>query len=415
MKKLKSIFSPRKLVVILLILTLFFTVPELNKPSMSQTEAIVTMLSVDVIDGKTKITTTVLTPSQDKTSNYQVYTGSGETMGKAVESISHSIGKDMGFAQCEIMALGENVCKQGVMPVLDYFTRTKKVGRGAVLINFEGDVEEFAQAICDLSKEKALSLGTIIDFDKQYILSCDSNTESFYKGYYSKIKTGIMPLIKLEDQKKENSIEISGGGGGGASEGGNSGGNNPNSGEDNKKYLVNDGTMAVFKEGKKYLNVSPEHVKRINYFVNNSQKGEITVNNVVDYLYNDASVVVDIIDKKSKTKVSFDGDTPVFKSEVNLTVFVEQVIDEKPDKEMLRRNEDFLTDTLVEKIKEQVTSEMTELINYSKENKIDLIDVYKLFNSKQNKKFKEFLSRVGEDDYLSHVRFETEIKIANEY
>ena len=80
-KKLKSIFSPKKLVLWLSILILIFTVPAFNKSAMSQTQAIVTMLCVDKIDDKIKVAATVLTPSQDKKANFQVYSGEGETLG----------------------------------------------------------------------------------------------------------------------------------------------------------------------------------------------------------------------------------------------------------------------------------------------------------------------------------------------
>ena len=109
MKKLKIIFSPRKLIVWIFLIVLIITVPEITKPAMSKTEAIITMMSIDKIDNKIKVSTAVITPSNEKTTNYEVYSGTGETLGEAVENVSLSLGKSMGFAQCEIMAFGENL------------------------------------------------------------------------------------------------------------------------------------------------------------------------------------------------------------------------------------------------------------------------------------------------------------------
>ena len=75
MKKLKTLFSPRKLVLWLSIIVLIFTLPTVNEPAMSQTDAIVTMLCVDKVEDKIKVAVTVLTPSQDKKANYQVFSG----------------------------------------------------------------------------------------------------------------------------------------------------------------------------------------------------------------------------------------------------------------------------------------------------------------------------------------------------
>ena len=209
MKKLKTIFSPRKLIVWIFLLILIFTVPEVAKPAMSKTEAIVTMMSIDKIDDKIKVCTAVITPSTDKTTKYQVFSGNGSSVGEAVENISLAIGKSMGFAQCEIMAFGENLSYDGIMSSLDFMTRTRKVGRNAILINFSGELEDFQQAVVDLNMEKSIPPEDVINFDSRYIPSKDSNIHSFYKGYFSEISIGIMPKIQLLNEKKDNAIEVS--------------------------------------------------------------------------------------------------------------------------------------------------------------------------------------------------------------
>ncbi len=208
MKILKSIFSPRKFIFLIFILLTIITIPEFTEPAMSQTDAIVSMLCVDKVNSDFEISTTVLTPSQDKTSNHQVYFGKGSTLGEAVENISLTIGKEMGFAQCEIMAFGENICSDGVLSALDYLTRTRKVGRNAILINFTGKTKDFAEAVSKISSEKNIKLENIINFDNRFILSRYSNIDSFYEGYFSEISLGIMPQIKLEKTEPGPAIEV---------------------------------------------------------------------------------------------------------------------------------------------------------------------------------------------------------------
>ena len=164
MKKLKTIFSPRNIAAWLLILVLIIAVPELDEPAMSKTEAIVTTLCVDKVDNQIQVATTVLAPAEDKKVNLQVYTGSGNSLGDAMSNLSLLIGKEMGFAQTQILALGKNLCEDSIMPTLDYMTRTKKVGRNTVLINFEGDIKDFTEAVSNLNVEKSLRLEQIINF-----------------------------------------------------------------------------------------------------------------------------------------------------------------------------------------------------------------------------------------------------------
>lgn len=424
MKKLNTIFSPRKLVVLFLIIIGIFTVPKLDAPAMSQTDAIVTMLCMDLDEQDVVLSATVLTPGQDNVANYQVFKGKGKTFGTAVDSLSVTMGKEMGFAQCEIVAMGEKLCESGVMPALDYMTRTKKVGRNSYLIAFKGDAGEFSQAMADLSKEKSLTLENIMNFDSRYIVSQDSNIESFYTGYYGDISLGLMPKVSLETSEQDSAIKIEGqsasssGGGGGGSSGGSGGGTSGGSGggqQNQGKYFLNDGSVTVFKKGKKFLDLNKDQVKKINFFVNNAQKGSIVLEHVDDELYDDSTVILDIVRKKNFISVRFDGDTPVYKSSIELVVSVEEVDESMPSQKMLKRNNEFLTDSLVERIKQNVTGQMEEIVDFCKTNKMDLFQAYQHFYKLNNKAFKKYLSRVGKDNFLNDVKFEYEIKVSNEY
>lgn len=419
MKKLKSLFSAKKIAVYLICFLLILTLPNIDKPAMSQTEAIVTMMCVDKDGDKIKLSSTVLTPGQDKQANMQVFNGEGATVGEAVDSIALALGKEMSFAQCEIMALGDNLCDSGVMPILDYLTRTKKVGRNAILINCSGDISDFSQAVIDLSREKNLKLSDIINYDKRYILAEESNIELFYIGYFSDIGLGIMPQIKVTSDKEGNAIEIgsgsSSGSGGSGSSGGSDSGSSSSVGASSKKYIINDGTTNVFKRGKRDLLLEPEMIKKLNLFLDINQKGNVLIKDITDELYDHATVVVDLLDKRIDIRVKFDGDTPKYNIKMDLTVSVEEVIDYHPDRDMLIRNQEYLTDTLVKRIEEHIISDMKSMVTYCQDNEVDLIDVYKHFYRRENKKWKTLLEQTGKEKYLDSVEFDYEVKVFSPY
>jgi len=406
MKVLKSIFSPRKLLIWIFIILIAITVPEFTEPAMSQTEAIVNMLCVDKTENNFNVSTTVLTPSQEKTTSYQVYSGSGETLGEAVENISLTIGKEMGFAQCEIMAFGEQICEDGVLSALDYLTRTRKVGRNAILINYTGDGKDFCNAISKISTEKNIKLENIINFDKRYILSRDSNIDSFYEGYFSEISLGIMPQIKLENIEPETAIEVM------ANASSSAAATKEETKE--KKHIVNDGTMSVFKKGKKVLEVEPEMVKRINLFLNMSQQGTLKVENVTDDLYSNATVILSLSEKQIKLKPSFKNNVPMYEINISLTILVEEVMEENPNKDFLRRNKEFLTPALIEKLKETTKQEMESVISYCKENEVDLMNVYRQFNRKKYKEFKNYYNNEKEN-YLNNIQYSINVQVQSAY
>ncbi len=411
MKKFKSIFSPRHLVVWIFLIILVITIPEITKPAMSETEAIVIMLSIDEVDDKVKVATTVLTPAMEKTANYEVYIGEGDNIDEAIENVSLAIGKSMGFAQCEIMAFGDNITKDSIIPSLDYMTRTRKLGRNAMLINFNGEVDEFAQMIVNLNIEKSLALDDIMSFDKRFVLSHESNIDAFYKGFFSEIQLGVMPKIKLVNESMKNAIQVqeSSIGGGSSSEPGSGG-----SGDGKKLYMLNDGTTAVFKEGKKTQEISPEDMKELNIFLNRSQQGVIKVSGVTDHLYNNSTVVLNITEKSIKYKTSFEKDKPVYSISLDLTVLVEEVVEEYPTKKFLRRNKEFLTKALIEKLQEKVKEEGNKVIKYCQDNEIDLLRVYEQFYKWQYKKFKSYYEKTQEK-YLDEVEYNINVKVSSSY
>ena len=410
--KLKSVFSPRKLVVWLFVVAFIIAIPELTRPSLSQTEALVSMLCVDKKDNIYEIATTVLTPGQERKVNNQVYTGSGETLGEAVNNIAIALGKEMAFAQCEIVAFGEKICEESVIPSIDFMTRTKRVGRSAVLISFTGEASDFAKAVTKLSEDKALRLDQIMHYDERYVLSKHSNIDSFYKGYYSPIKTGIMPQIKLESSENSGAIEVAA-----SSEGGSAGGQTQgkqSGGGEEKKYLINDGTTCVFYDGIKKFDLTPEQMQDINILQDNDQVGVLKVEHVSDEIYNDATIVFALTKKDIQLKPNFVDDRPVYTMNVEIRVLVDEVIDKEQSNKFLRRNKEFLTPLALAKLKETLHQKMMETIEFCKTNEIDLINVYREFNAKQNKKFQQHYE-ITNGKYLNGIDYRINIEINSAY
>ena len=411
MKKLKTIFSPRKLVVWIFLIVLIITVPEITKPAMSKTEAIITMMSVDKVEDKIKVSTAVITPSNEKTTNYQVYSGVGETVGEAVENVSLSLGKSMGFAQCEIMAFGENLSLEGIISSLDFMTRTRKVGKNAILINFTLILHLHKKTNLNLNIEKSIPLEDVINFDKRYLPSADSNIHSFYKGYFSEISIGIMPKVQLLKEETDNAIELeSGSTGGGSSAEPGSG----TAGQNNKQYILNDGTVCVFKNGKKFLELSPEQMQKLNLLSNVEQEGTLRLENVNDELYKNSNVVLNIHNKQLIFNPKFKNNKPVLDISIELSVLVEEVDEENPSRSFLKRNKDFLTDALVKKTKETVKTKALEIIKYCKEKQVDLIGVYENFYRKEYKKFKKYYNK-NQEKYLDGIEYNITVKVSSSY
>lgn len=408
MQKVKTIFSPRKLVIWLFVLLIIVTIPEFSKPAMSQTEAIVTLMLVDFKDDQFALSASVLAPGEGKKPTYNFYNAVGETLGDAMDNISLSIGKEMGFSQCEVMAFGDNLCSIGIISALDYMVRLKKVSRNAMLINFCGDIQDFSDAMKNLYTQKQLKIEQVINFDKQYILSEDSSIDNFYRGYFSDIGIGILPKITVEKQQADNAIQVQANAQG-ESEG------TAQTEQNEKLYLLNDGTMGIFKFGKKQTELNFESGQNMNLFVNKDYKGLLIINNVTDKIYDDATVVMNITKTKPKIKVSFENGKPIYKLDLTLTMYIEEIVQNEQKSSFMRRNKEFYTDTLLSKIKEKVENDLSNAVNFCKTNNLDILKIYQNFNCFKNKQFKEYLNQVGKENYLQGIDFQMNVTIESEY
>lgn len=412
MQKVKSVFSPRKLAIWLFILLLIVTIPEFTKPAMSQTEAIVTLMCVDVVDDQFSLSASVLAPGEGKKPTYNFYYAVGETLGDAMDNISLSIGKEMGFSQCEIMAFGDTLCGKGIISALDYMVRLKKVSRNAMLVNFGGDIKDFSDAMKNLYTEKQLKIEQVINFDKQYILSQDSTIDNFYRGYFSDIGIGMLPKMTVQTEETDNAIQVQAQSSDSSSA---QSGQSAQGGQEKKLYLSNDGTIGIFKFGKKQMEIDYETNKNINLFDNKDYKGILIINNVTDKLYNDATVVMNITKTKPKIKVSFVDGKPNFKLDLTLTMYIEEIVQNQQKSSFMRRNKEFYTDALLSKIKSHVETELNDAVELCKTSNLDLLQVYQNFNCFKNKQFKEYLNEVGKDNYLQDVNFEMSVTIESAY
>lgn len=413
MKKLKTIFSPRKLVAWLFILCLIITIPEISRPAMSKTEAIVTLICVEKKDDEYEVATTVLTPGQDKKANYQIYTGKGTSTSDAINRVSATLGKDMGFAQCEILAFGENICNEGVMPSLDYFTRIKKISGNAVLIAFNGETADFAQSVSNLNTEKSLRFDDIMNHDKYFAFSTVSNVDAFYRGYYEKTGLGIMPLVRLKSNEDLNAIQVASvmGDGSGQQSSGSQTGQNANN---EKKYIINDGTAIVFDKGIKKLEIDREMGEKINLFLNGAQEAVIEVDGLKDDLYDGEKVLVKVNKKRCSFSSKFEGGKPILKAKIDMAILIEEVDKVQPDHEFLTRNKEFLTNKTIEKLKETVENTFKEAATFCAENEIDILGVYKNFNAFNYKKFKAYYEE-KQEKYLEGIDYQISVKVSSDY
>lgn len=414
MRKLKTIFSPRKMIIWLSVVIFVFSFQFANQPSQTQTQAVVQAIVIDrQDDNMINASVLVVTPMMQGANKLKVYTSQAQTLTQTINKISLQIGKDIGFGQCDVMAIGDGICKRDATLVLDYLTRTRKVGRNAILVNFSGEVEDFANCMVKFKEELSLSLADIVNYNQANISATESSVEEFFKGYYSPIGISVIPKIALYKQKVDNSIKVE-------LTGQTSGGDNVNSlsssGQSESVYFVNDGTTAVFKNGIKFVEYTPEQMSYINLVQRGDIYGTFKLEHITSDTYNDATLMLQLTYKTLNAKYYFKDGLPSVKYSLDMYVRVEEVIERGRNEDLLHAENWSVDDVVVERLISNTIDNLTKSLNQLQQNKSDIIKVYENFNKFNNKKWKKFLSTLqNEEEYLQNVEFEYDIKIFSEY
>lgn len=420
MQKFKKIFSPRSMIIWVSLLVLVISFQYTNQPAQSQTQAIATALAVDATDdNKIEVSAVILTPIQSSSSKRKAYTAQGVDITNALNEISLQLGKQIGFGQCDIMAIGDKLCEEDALKMLDYLTRTKRVGRNAVLLNFSGKTEDFANCVVQLNDNMSLNVAEIINFNRKYIVASETNIEAFFKGYYSELGLSIMPKVKISETEESNSIKIQVGDMSTPQPENNSnaGTSSENSNQQSKElYFSNDGTTSIFRNGKKFTEIEPEELKYINLLQPQNVLGTFKLEHVNSELLNDARVVIDLTNKEMNYKLSFKDGKPKISYDLDLYILIDEIVEAEKNENLLHTENWFADDSVVNALTNKIEENLDVVVTKLQDEKIDMIEIYNKFYKFKNKKFKKFLNTLEDkQDFLKSVEFEYKIKIHSSY
>ena len=414
MQKLKKIFSPRKMILWVTIIIFIISFQFSNQPAQSKTQAIVTALAVDEVEENLiEVSTVVLTPVQETPSKRKAYSAQGINITTALDNIALQLGKEIAFGQCDIMALGDNLCEENALKALDYLTRTKRVGRNAVLINFSGTTEDFANCVIQLNDNMSLSIAEIINANEKRVTANETNIETFYKGYYSDLSTSIMPKIAINEEASPNAIKINVKGGNST----NSSSNVTTSSSNNKEvYFLNDGTTSVFKEGKKVGEILPDEVKYINLLQPQNILGTFKLQNVTTDLFTNAEVVINMINKDVSYKLSFENGLPKITYTLDLYIIIDEIIESEKSEDLLYTENWFVDKNLVNALQNKIIENLDIGITKLKSEQIDILNIYDKFYKFKNKQFEKYLNTLDDkQNFLQNIQFNYKVNINSSY
>jgi hypothetical protein len=233
--------------------------------------------------------------------------------------------------------------------------------------------------------------------------------ESVYGETISPNKALLLGVITI---REDEGIENSGGqSGGGSSEEGSSGGQSSSS-EQNTKKLANLGNAIIIKDGKKVLDLSFDQMFALSWGRNRKEFGVLELRDYSDNVFTNADLNFYVFKNKAKLKTKFENGIPICEVSISPELMLNETSQDIVNKEFYKSTYHLDSDSvLISNINKRIGSDFSESLKTTLANNIDILDVYDIFYSNNNKEFKNYLANLeNPDDYVLGVEFRINVE-----
>lgn len=286
--------------------------------------SIITALAVDKEEDYYVVTAQIAVPEaiDAYTENKKAQlSGKGKTIGEALKYMADVSGWFPKLAFCNLIILGNNVANENVVKVLDYFAKTLRLQDSALVAVAQDKASDILSFATPLDNLSSFAIQKIIlkasGFDKD-VASTDIKT--FCSYYYSPNSSGYMPLIKVVKAENGDSGGQSGSSSSkSVSSASSQGGQNQKSQDGSKEsnILFDARTTALFKNGVKVGELSPDLTFAFNTFHYPMTGSSISVENVLINEQN-SNYLLTIFDNKHSFKVNATNNEVVLDFDLSL-------------------------------------------------------------------------------------------------
>ncbi len=397
-KKFRNCFALSYFILIMLI----FLPSAITMPSLSFRGAIITAIGIDKVDEEVEFSVLTLSDiSKDNMGeNTKVVCGKNSSVANAISSIESQIGRRLKMGHVGYVIISQSFASDDIANVLNTLTITTKLPNSVSLILSRDSAKDVLNQASKLEQSSMYKLREIIQNEFNVNYTKDTSLDNFLKGYFSETKTSTLGYIKLEN-------DISQGISAGQETDGSSQASNQsdnNSQQSNSNSVISlQREHAVFVNGKLKYILSVDEMKGINWVVENNLQQLITIDNVNEQGLNNASVSFEVQQNQIKPSVIYRNNRPIITFELSLKLNTVEIMQET--KQTKSPKEIYISDDINNKINDKIKREVALSLNKLRQEKTDVIGVYKILFSDNHNKFDEFLNNLDDkNDFLSYVK-----------
>ena len=405
---IKNLIRKPIVFVFIFILVMQFPMALLREPD-SQRRLIITALGIDRAGEEYEVSALCFIPiaTTNYQKNYKVISAKDETFIDAVKKIGIYAGKISSLPHTSIIVVSEDIQREGLVECLDHLVRTNNIGNDTVLVGTDTTAKQVLEISYELDISSNLSLRNLLSYNFEYIYGNRSNLESFFRGYFSPTKTSMLGFIKMDNDSgvgpddanqgsQDNSMSVSFI----PVQNSNSTGNSSSS------KILNDGSACVFKHGKLQMILNPEYIRYYNWFETHSNKSILKIDNYTDSKFKNASISFQIEQKPVIYQSDFYGGIPEMTYIISFVLTLDEVKQDNYIEDDYHLSQSVYTEEMTKKIQNKIKQDFAKLIEILRENKTDILRVYKTFEVQNKQEFLNFLDTLEDkEDYLRYINF----------
>lgn len=405
----------KPILIVCIIALIIYTPFALLMPADTTTRAIITRIGIDSSPDGVEVSAVVFvpTPNTNYTENYKLFSADAENIATALQKISNYSGKKIALNLAEMIVVNESISNENLVIILDALSRNTDIRNNTALICTNESAKDFLNSTLSLNSASDLNINELITFSRDKDYNTESNIESFYQGYFSPQKISMLGYVELTDG--DVGLTTTGGssssgsvGSGGQSAGGEQSGASEESAK--KTTILNEGRVAVYKDGKLKLVLTPQELKGLSWFNAKSNESNLTVYNVTDEIFNNATITFKLLRKVVNINVYFSNGAPVIESNVKFVMDIDQVSQEDMDKDALQSELSKVSPELRDKVNSQAKAEFKIVQDLMVAEKLDLVNAYELFSTYCPREFKSFLNSLDDpSNFLEYVIFKLKV------
>ena len=403
MKRFLASLKNTPMILVFGLIFLFYGFSALGAPAEINEFAIVTSIGLDQLEdeseGKYEVSLLVFLPVAELNfvENYKVVSAKGDSLSDAMYHAGLYVGREIGLSHVKNIVLNEKICQGNLAKELDFLVRNNDMATSTKIVVSNVEAKEVLKVIQKSDSESSVKVSELLNYNNKFIFTDDTSLETFFRGYLGPTKTSLVTFVRVEAKEDENSSQ----------------GQNLTSQSSNKENEIkNDGETIVFFDGKEKFRMSGEQMKRINFLSGIYQEGDISIEHITKDEFEDATLIFDIVDKKTKYRVIYENGVPNILVNIDLKLLLSEIQnkDGLVGKDVERM---VIEEEILDKISSKVKEYVFDAVSIMRENEVDILDFYTLLNNLTPIQFKKFL-REKEGFFLNNVVFKVGAKISIE-